>query len=172
MKLNYFLVIKGDPEQASVTLDTRRTTLPDFWIDALTEYSLTQTQVEIAVEIETVEAAHDFEAKLNYWLGEDTEIDCEAGGYPLGSLLFWHSAWSSSNTRELAEARGLKVFDTAYPQQWADAVREELGQNFWLNGNIVWSYDDARIYGKPMAATKMGDEILARLSNRLGGGAY
>lgn len=156
MKLHYTLIIKGDEEQAAATLEAR-TNLPEYEIDEITNYGYCQTQVSLRFEVADEYAYHTLDGNLNFWLNDSRDTP-----YPLGSLLYWSSGIRS--TQGLAQARGLKVFDTALPQGWCDQVREKLGDpHLWLMGNIVWSYDAPSVWGEPKAVTKMGDEILARL---------
>jgi hypothetical protein len=177
MKLYYVLIVKGDQEEAAATLDLKRADLPEFETQELIDYGYCQTQAMVAFELDVaildysaVEARHSteraefavaqLEGALNTWFTEDTEAP-----YPLGSLLFWQPYPGLSNTRESAEARGIKVFDTALPQPWCDQTRKILGDaHLWLSGNIVWSYDEARIWGEPKAVTRMGDEIMVRVN--------
>ena len=159
MKLYYFLIVKGDEEQAAATLDMRRKYLPEMEIIELKEYGYCQTQAHVTFEADTEYDVHSLEGVLNGWLTEDI-----VAPYPLGSLLFWHGDPDIGGTRKDAEARGMHTFDTALPQGWCDAVREKLGDpHLWLMGNIVWCYDEPWVWGEPRATTKMGDEILARV---------
>ena len=63
--------------------------------------------------------------------------------------------------QETAEEMGLKVFDTALPQPWFDSILKRFGLN--PSGHFVWSYDDAGVYGKPVALTSWGTKVLMEL---------
>lgn len=74
---------------------------------------------------------------------------------------------------EAARAAGLKVFDTALPQDWlydtvdALAVGYKRGSPIWnatydaILSGTVWSYDTARAFGAPVGLT---DEAIRLLS--------
>ena len=55
------------------------------------------------------------------------------------------------------EARGLKSFDTALPQDWYDLVYDRLNVN--PSGHVVWCYDDS-MFGYPRAIDDEGDRIV------------
>lgn len=64
----------------------------------------------------------------------------------------------SMTVGEAAKALGLKVYDTALPQEWVDDV-------FWVTGvypagMFVWSYDRGRVLGEPVALTPEATELL------------
>lgn len=56
---------------------------------------------------------------------------------------------SEESVRDRADRLGLKVYDTAIPQDWADAVRAKTG--IYPPGHVVWCYDNARAFGEPVA---------------------
>lgn len=80
-----------------------------------------------------------------------------------GQLICEHNTY---NIRELAEALGLKVFDTALPQDWVDRVYEHTAQimgttkGIWPHG-FVWSYDNSPMFGEPYPVTE-GAKMYAR----------
>ena len=49
------------------------------------------------------------------------------------------------NKGEIAKQLGYKCFDTAVSQAWLNSH-----PNLWDNGIIIWSYDDASVFGKPV----------------------
>lgn len=62
------------------------------------------------------------------------------------------------NMHDIAEAAGLKTYDTALPQKWVDDVREKTGTYPF---GFVWSYDKATIWGEPYPLTRKARELLA-----------
>lgn len=62
---------------------------------------------------------------------------------------------------ERAKARGLRVYDTALPQDWFDKVLDRTHIN--PSGLVVWSYDGAGVFGEPVAVHPVGDALLAAL---------
>lgn len=80
---------------------------------------------------------------------------------------------------EAAKAKNLKVYDTALPQQWVDdAVLKLLLTASVRCGRIprasvydrlvcgtVWSYDDCKIFGEPVALTDEAKELLNLLEH-------
>lgn len=58
-----------------------------------------------------------------------------------------------------AKAMGLHSYDTALPQDWADDFHAATGA--WPNGMIVWSYDGAGVFGRPVAVSDEGARLLA-----------
>lgn len=72
----------------------------------------------------------------------------------------------NSNLRELAEAAGLKVYDTALPQHWVDNVYEHTKTIMGTSKGIypygfVWAYDKSEIFGEPYPLTE-GAKVYAR----------
>lgn len=61
--------------------------------------------------------------------------------------------------RQAAERLGLKSWDGALPQPWANRMHAKFGA--WPMGVIVWCYDHATIFGEPIALTSDG-EIFTR----------
>jgi hypothetical protein len=60
-------------------------------------------------------------------------------------------------------------FDWAVPQEWFDNVHMILGDEFRVNGNVVWFYPpDQGLLSYPVAITPHGDEILGRLAYMAG----
>lgn len=59
---------------------------------------------------------------------------------------------------DLAKAKGLKSYDTAIPQEWWDRFHAKTGEA--PNGIIVWGYDNASVFGKPVALTDRGEYLL------------
>lgn len=49
--------------------------------------------------------------------------------------------------KEAAEALGLKVYDTALPQDWVNDFYEKTA--VWPAGMFVWCYDEAKTWGEP-----------------------
>lgn len=69
------------------------------------------------------------------------------------------------NTRELAEAAGLKAFDTALPMGWYDDVYARTG--YWPQSyGFVWSYDAPTVWGAPYPLTDAA-RILLKFYNRM-----
>lgn len=62
------------------------------------------------------------------------------------------------NTDEAAKRLGLKTYDTALPQPWVDLVFKHT--KIWAPGLLVWSYDGAGIFGKPVAVCPDGEVLL------------
>lgn len=63
------------------------------------------------------------------------------------------------DVRELAEAAGLKTYDTALPLQWYDDVYKKTG--FWpQNYGFVWCYDAPSVWGKPYPLTNAARILL------------
>ena len=60
---------------------------------------------------------------------------------------------------EMAQAHGLKDFDTALPSRWINHVRETIG--FDMRGHVVWSYDRQGVFGVPFAITRHGRVALS-----------
>lgn len=66
---------------------------------------------------------------------------------------------------QAAQALGIKTYDTALPQQWLDKFVDTLkdtptaqtkGQQYVSSiilSSVVWSYDDAKIFGRPHPLT-------------------
>jgi|WetSurMetagenome_2_1015567.scaffolds.fasta_scaffold24150_9 hypothetical protein len=50
---------------------------------------------------------------------------------------------------QAAKALGLKVYDTALPQDWVNDMWERVGYKTF--GKFVWCYDDAKSWGEPVA---------------------
>jgi hypothetical protein len=69
--------------------------------------------------------------------------------------------------RELGEARGLIVFDTAIPQSWVDVMLEltknMAGKPIYPYG-FVWCYDKSPIFGEPIPLTEYA-ELYAQFVN-------
>ncbi len=66
--------------------------------------------------------------------------------------------------RDLAEAKGIKTYDTAIPQYFFDAATSAgLGNP---GGHIVWGYDDILYGGEPVPLTRVGERILATMAIR------
>ena len=59
---------------------------------------------------------------------------------------------------ERAKLMGLKSYDCAIPQTWADEFYDVTGM--WPRG-IVWSYDDAKNFGRPVAVNELMEKQLA-----------
>jgi len=158
MHIAYNLIVKGDGEFGITQFWKRTPELHGIPIDILikiTPLEHGQTQLQVVFDYDTESSQHTVEAMLNRWLTEHTQSP-----YPDGDLLFWSMVGQWITTDTLARARGIKVFDTAIPQGWAEFVHDTLGQ--WPQGHIVWSYD-GNSYGLPAAVDKQGDELLARL---------
>lgn len=68
---------------------------------------------------------------------------------------------------QLAQAVGLRTFDTALPQDWVDDVKRVTGEYAPYAG-IVWCYDEARTWGRPVAMTIRGRLILERYARAKG----
>ena len=62
------------------------------------------------------------------------------------------------SVKELADAQGVKVYDTALPQPWVDKMRDVYHHD--VRGHFVWSYDGAGVFGRPHALTPEGGEML------------
>jgi len=62
-------------------------------------------------------------------------------------------------TAEAAAALGLQVYDTAIPQDWANAVADATG--IYPPGHVVWCYDGS-LSGYPVALTEDGRRALGR----------
>jgi hypothetical protein len=56
-----------------------------------------------------------------------------------------------TTVKEAAEMLGLKVYDTALPQNWVDDFYKVTG--VWPAGLFVWSYDEAKTWGEPYPLT-------------------
>lgn len=68
------------------------------------------------------------------------------------------------NVRELAEAEGLKSFDTALPLAWYEDVHAKT--NIWPQEvGFVWSYDNGSVWGNPYPLTDKAKEVLAHYNN-------
>jgi hypothetical protein len=64
---------------------------------------------------------------------------------------------------EAAKMIGLKVYDTALPQQWLDVVVKEHNLNYNLVlSNIVWCYDGS-LMGFPCPLTVEGCAVLQKI---------
>lgn len=59
---------------------------------------------------------------------------------------------------ERARALGVKVYDTALPQDWVDKFT--AGTDWNPVGHIVWSYDLAPFFGEPIAVDAEGQHHL------------
>lgn len=68
-----------------------------------------------------------------------------------------HDVTDSLNVGQAARSRGIKVFDTALPQGWVDAMREKHDMN--VVGRFVWSYDEGGLGGLPRSICEEGDRI-------------
>jgi hypothetical protein len=76
------------------------------------------------------------------------------------------------DTRILADANGLNAFDTAFPQQWADAVYAATQTYPW---GFVWCYDPIvidgvprpNIFGFPFPVTPEAEALYAILPEEL-----
>lgn len=64
----------------------------------------------------------------------------------------------AATTKELAEAKGLRSWDYAIPQEWFDAFLARTGVNPF--GRIVWCYDGAGVFGKAVALDDEMDVLL------------
>lgn len=68
-----------------------------------------------------------------------------------------------------AKALGLNIYDTSLPQSWVDELHNRLEglhhQNWNPYGQFVWCYDNASIFGYPVALTSLAALILYRTSN-------
>jgi hypothetical protein len=74
---------------------------------------------------------------------------------------------------EAAQAAGLKVYDTALPQDWLDDVvnrlapfgpqpaRTQIYETIRIG--TVWCYDTARVFGAPVALTDEANRLLSLL---------
>jgi hypothetical protein len=70
---------------------------------------------------------------------------------------------------ELAKEAGLKVYDTALPNDWVDDVHRDTG--FWPQRyGFVWCYDNARIGGLPYPLTDAAKILLAFYEVNVGRG--
>ena len=56
--------------------------------------------------------------------------------------------------RERCEQMGLKAYDTSLPQPWVDMMRDRHGVD--VLGKVVWSYDEAGVFGRPVGLTPEG----------------
>ena len=56
--------------------------------------------------------------------------------------------------QERCKQMGLKSYDTALPQPWVDDMRYKHGVD--VLGHVVWSYDNAGVFGKPIGLTPEG----------------
>ena len=65
-----------------------------------------------------------------------------------------------TTVQQAIEAKGLKVFDTALPQDWYDKFFDATGVN--PAGRIVWCYDTAIMFGEPVAIDDEAAELLAQ----------
>lgn len=73
----------------------------------------------------------------------------------------------SITKEEAAKMIGLKTYDTALPQQWLDKVVKESGVSYDdILSNIVWSYDDAHIFGSPCPLTVKGCAVLQKIDSK------
>ncbi len=64
------------------------------------------------------------------------------------------------NIRELAEAKGIKVYDTALPLAWYEDVHNVTG--YWPQYyGFVWGYDEPKIWGEPIPLTDAAEILLA-----------
>ena len=62
--------------------------------------------------------------------------------------------------QERCEELGLVAYDTALPQPWVDnAAAYGLG----VLGHFAWGYDDAGVFGQPVALTIEGEAMLGRI---------
>lgn len=64
------------------------------------------------------------------------------------------------NLDQLAAAKGLRTYDTALPQEWVDRFAADTG--FSPVGHFVWSYDEAVMFGAPVALTPEGEAAWAK----------
>jgi hypothetical protein len=68
---------------------------------------------------------------------------------------------------EAAQAIGLKVWDTALPQDWVDDVVRVTGIYPTAPHAFVWCYDAAKSFGSPFPLTPEAALLLIRYySNR------
>jgi hypothetical protein len=68
---------------------------------------------------------------------------------------------------DATQQRGIKVYDTALPQSWYDAVYQRLRVN--PSGHVVWCYDEPYgMIGIPRAVDAEGDVILGALAGSIG----
>ena len=58
---------------------------------------------------------------------------------------------------DMAEARGIKKFDSAMPQGWVNAMRSELNTD--VRGHFVWSYEGPSLFGAPVPISGFGDYV-------------
>jgi hypothetical protein len=69
---------------------------------------------------------------------------------------------------------GLKTYDNALPQPWVDSAAESLAHTAikdvydLLVSSIVWSYDQAKIFGAPHPLTLKAWALLKTLDMRTG----
>jgi len=59
-----------------------------------------------------------------------------------------------------ARELGLQTYDSAIPQEWANRVKDLTG--FYPVGHVVWCYDRVS-FGRPVAVTPAGEDVLAQL---------
>jgi hypothetical protein len=60
---------------------------------------------------------------------------------------------------ELAALHPIKIYDTALPQPWVDAVKARTGE---YPRAFVWCYDQNRTFGAPYPLTAAARALLAR----------
>ncbi|MHB8618432.1 MAG: hypothetical protein ACYDAG_02495 [Chloroflexota bacterium] len=68
------------------------------------------------------------------------------------------------SVRDAAELFGYKVYDSAVPQPWADAVLKLTG--IYPPGLVVWCYDKARTFGAPVPVSREGEALLDQLAGQ------
>lgn len=61
---------------------------------------------------------------------------------------------------EIAKSFGVRVYDTALPQDWVDDFHRKIGIYPAGNGMFVWSYDINRIFGAPFPLTDEANRLL------------
>jgi hypothetical protein len=79
-------------------------------------------------------------------------------GYDLGYEQGLREA-KNIDVRALAEAAGLKSYDTALPLSWYVDVHKKTG--YWpQNYGVVWCYDTPSVWGVPYPLTEMARVIV------------
>lgn len=72
------------------------------------------------------------------------------------------------NKNEAAKAAGLRVYDEAVPQQWIDDTAVKIAKVLYVDrdvvylallAGVVWCYDDAKIFGAPVAVTDEAEKL-------------
>ena len=67
---------------------------------------------------------------------------------------------SEQTIGERADELGLVSYDTALPQPWIDNAR---AFGLQVLGSFVWSYDNAGVFGEPIALNLSGESMLGHI---------